>query len=148
MDGSANQAEDVEQQPLVIPLPSIGDEPVFRAPAMRQRGAAIAGPFPVGTLIKRCGEAADFHFIGGVAIEVCCNRQGARKQECGIDGGHLALPDSTARFDVQKMVEKAFVPGRIRLWSLRAFHQVSQSPAGELRREFADDNAALHDDGE
>ena len=144
--GRRTQTEEVEQQALVVATPAVRDESVFRRPAVRQRGLAVAGPVPVGPLIKLVGQLADFRFLGNVAIEKGGDRQGAREQERRIDGGQFTLPGPAAGFDVQKMIEEPFVASRIRLRSLRTFHQISQSPANDLHGEFPDDHAALDHD--
>ena len=121
------ESEDIEQQALVVAFPAMWDEPVLRPPAMRQGRSAIAGPVPVGPLVERIGQVSDLGFVRRVAVEIRADRQGAREQERRVDGGKLALPNAATRFDVQEMVEEALVAGRVRLGTLRACEQVSQS---------------------
>jgi hypothetical protein len=44
------------------------------------------------------------------------------------------------------MIKEALVPGDVRRRPLREVEQVTEPTAGDLRREFADDHAALDDD--
>ncbi len=130
--GWRSQPENVQQQTFIVTAPTIGNKPAFRVPAMRQSGAAIASPHPVGSLVKRRRKLADVCLIGRIAIKIGRCGQGSGEQESRIDGGQFALPGPAARFDVQKMIKKAHVPGCIGLWPLRAFHQKPHSLAGDL----------------
>ncbi len=101
-------------------LPAVWDEPVLRLPAMREGRSAITGPIPIGPMVKRIGQVSDLDLVGGVAVEISADRQRTGEQECRVDGGKLALPNAATGFDVQKMVEEAFVTGGVRLGTLRA----------------------------
>ena len=117
---------------------------------MRQRGTTVAGPVPVGSFIEIIGELANLCLDGGIAVEIGGERQCAREKECRIDRREFAFPNAAARFNVQKVVEEALVTGGVRLWSLRAFQQVSQSPASDLSCTLPSDSLAedheLHQD--
>ena len=94
---------------------------------MRESRSAITGPIPICPTVKRIGQVSDLDLVGGVAIEISAGRQGAREQKCRVDGGKLAFPNAATGFDVQEMVEEAFVTGSIRLGTLRACEQIPQA---------------------
>src|SRR4029453_12321667 len=94
------ESEDIQQQAFVITFPAVLDEPVLRPPAMREGRSAITGPIPVGPTVKRIGQVSDLDLLGGVAVEIGGDGQGAREQECRVYGGKLALPDAAAGFVV------------------------------------------------
>src|SRR4029434_8247293 len=103
---------------------------------MGKSRSTVPGPIPVGTTVKRVGQASDFDLVGRITVEISASGQGAREQKGRVDGGKLALPDAATRFDIQEMVEKAFVTGSVRFGTLRAFEQVTQSFPGDLGGEI------------
>src|SRR4029453_790485 len=141
------ESEDIEQQAFVITLVAVLDEPVLRPPSMRQGRAAITGPIPVGPTVERIGQVSDLDLVGGVAVEISGDRQGTGEQECRVDGGKLAFPNAATGFDVQEMVEEAFVTSSVRIGTLRACEQVPQSFQGDLGGEVPVEDSALDDDG-
>ena len=97
---------------------------------MREGRSAITSPVPIGPTVKRVGQVSDFDFVGGVAIEIGADRQGAGEQECRVDGGQLAVPDAATGLDVEEMVEEALVTGGVGLGTLRACEQVTAGVSG------------------
>ena len=87
---------------------------------MREGESAITGPIPIGPTVQRLGQVSDLDFVWRVPIEIGADRQSAREQKCRVDGRKLALPHAATGFDVQEMVEEAFVAGGVRLGTLRA----------------------------
>ena len=140
------ESEDIQQQAFVITLPTVLDEPVLRPPAMRQGRSAITGPIPIGPTVERIGQVSDLDLVWGVAVEIRADRQGTGEQECRVDGGKLALPNAATGFDVEEVVEEAFVTGGVRLGALRACEQVSQAFQRYLGGEVPEEDAALDDD--
>src|SRR5690349_245956 len=119
--GGGAEAEDIEQQTFVISAPTMGDEPVLGPPAMGQGCLAVAGPVPVGSLVEMVGDLPDFGLIGSVVVEISGHGQGAREQECRVDGRQFALPNAAPGLYVEEMVEEALVARGVRLGPLRAF---------------------------
>src|SRR5262245_52299603 len=102
------------------------DEATLRPPPVCQRWTAVAGPVPIGTSVERIGQPAYLGFVRRVPVEVRRDRQCAREQKSRINRGKLALPDTSARFDVQEVIEETLVAREVRLRALRAFEQVTQ----------------------
>ena len=146
--GRRAQAEQIEQQPLVVALVAIREEAGLRPPAVRERRAAVSRPVPVGPAVERVGQAADLGLVGRVAIEVGGGGEHAREQERRIDRGQLALPDAAAGFDVEEVIEEALVSRRVRLRPLGKIVQEAEPAAGPLGRERPEEHAAFDDDRE
>src|SRR4030095_4430208 len=139
-------SEDIQEQAFVITLPAVLNEPALRPPAVREGRSSITGPIPIGPAVKRVSQLSDLDLLAGVAIKISTDRQCAGEQECRVDGGNLALPNAATGFDVQEMVEEAFVTASVRLGTLRACEQVPQAPQGDLGSEVSEEDAALDDD--
>src|SRR4029453_17400341 len=137
------ESEDIQEQAFVITLPAVLNEPALRPPAVREGRSSITGPIPIGPAVKRVSQLSDLDLLAGVAIKISTDRQCAGEQECRVDGGNLALPNAATGFDVQEMVEEAFVTASVRLGTLRACEQVPQAPQGDLGSEVSEEDAAL-----
>src|SRR4029453_674454 len=105
--------EDVEQQTFVVTLVAMSDKPSLWPPTMRERRSPITRPIPVGATVQRRGQGPDLDLVGRVSIEIGGDCQSAREQKRRVDGGKLALPNAATGFDVQEVVEEAFITGRI-----------------------------------
>src|SRR4029079_7694709 len=64
------EAEHVQQQGFVIAFPPPRQESALGLPAVRDRGAPVLRPLPVGAAIERVGEVPDFPFVGSGRVEV------------------------------------------------------------------------------
>ena len=140
------EAEEIEQKPLVITLVAVRQEAGLGLPAVSERRTAVTRPVPVGPAVERVGQAADLRLVLGVGVEVGAAGERAREQERRVERGQFAVPDAPAGVDVKEVVEEAFVPSYIRPRPLREVEEVAEPTTGELRRELADDHAALDDD--
>ena len=143
------QPQDIEQQRLVVALPSIIEEATFRLPTVCHGRALILSPCPVGSAIERVGEGADLTFIRRIAVEVHACSQRAREQQSAVYRRQLALPRSPPGSHVEKMIVKALIAGRIRLGTLRAVPEEPQSRKRSLhgrvtRHETALDAHGVH----
>lgn len=49
--GRRSQTQDIEQQRLVVPLPAVWDEPIFRTPPMSDCLSPVQEPGPVSALV-------------------------------------------------------------------------------------------------
>ena len=112
---------------------------------MRDGRPPITRPIPVGPTVQRIGQGPDLGLDGRVAVEIGADRQGAGEQKRRVDCGKLALPDTTTRFDVQEMIEKALVTRGVRFGTLWAVGQVPESFSGDLGREIPVEDAAFDD---
>src|SRR4029453_6460850 len=136
---------DVQEQTLVVPLVGMLNESRFRKPAISYSGSAVTGPIPVGSFVKCIRQRPNLNLVGCIAIEISTDRKRTSEQKSRVDGGKLALPDAATCFDVQKMVEEAFVARSVRFGTLRAFKQITKSLPSDLCSEISKDDAALND---
>src|SRR6185503_17265980 len=114
---------------------------------MCESWSAITGPIPICPTVKSIGQVSDLDFVASIAIEISAGRQRTREQKCRVDGGKLAVPNAATGFDVQEMVEEAFVTGSIRLGTLRACEQIPQAFHRDFGGEVSVEDSALDNDG-
>src|SRR5262245_24360562 len=119
------------------------DESRFRKPAISYSRCPVAGPIPVGSFVKCISQSSNLNLVGCIAIEISAAGKRTREQKSRVDGRKLALPDAATRFDVQEMVEEAFVARSVRFGTLRAFKQITKSLPSDLCGEISKDDAAL-----
>src|SRR5436309_14033675 len=105
-------------------------------------------PLPVDAAIDLDDERAYFHFFRLRAVEVRLTKQRPREQDRGVDGGELAVFEALPGLHVQKVVEKALVPGRAsRIRTLRSIAKKTQGREHALPCRRASDIRALDTDG-
>src|SRR5215813_2819889 len=121
------------------------DESRFRKPAISDSRSAVAGPIPVGSFEKCIRQSSNLNLVGCIAIEISTAGKRTREQKSRVDGRKLALPDATTCFDVQEMVEEAFVARSVRFGTLRAFKQITKSLPSDFCGEISNDDATLND---
>src|SRR5215510_31788 len=119
------------------------DESRFRKPAISYRRRPVSGPIPVGSFVKCIRQFSNLNLVGCIAIEISADGKRTREQKSRVDGRKLTLPDAATCFDVQEMVEEAFVARSVRFGTLRAFKQITKSLPSDLCSEISKDDAAL-----
>src|ERR1700741_728173 len=119
------------------------DESGFRKPAMSYSRSAVAGPIPVGSFVKCIRQRSNLNLVGCIAIEISADGKRTSEQKSRVDGGKLALPDAATRFDIEEMVEEAFVARGVRFRTLRAFKQITKSLPSDLCSEISKDDATF-----
>src|SRR5918999_3142422 len=72
------QAEHIKNQGFAVTGPAIPDESPSRSPAMRNCQRFVLCPVPVGAVIKRVGETAQFALVFRIAVEVFRCRERTR----------------------------------------------------------------------
>src|SRR5215813_10240881 len=120
------------------------DESRFRKPAISDSRSAVAGPIPVGSFEKCIRQSSNLNLVGCIAIEISTAGKRTCEQKSRVDGRKLTLPDAAACFDVQEMVEEAFVARSVRFGTLRALKQIAKSRPSDLCSEISKDDAALN----
>src|SRR5262245_1234810 len=120
------------------------DESRLRKPAISYRRRPVSGPIPVGSFVKCIRQFSNLNLVGCIAIEISGNGKRTCKQKSRVDGRKLALPDPATCFDVQEMIEEAFVAGSVRFGTLRALKQITKSRPSDLCSEVSKDDAALN----
>src|SRR6478609_7486543 len=70
-------------------------------------------PSPVHSGVQLVGQPSDLPLLVNVAIEVGRGRQRAGQEEGGVNRRKLAVAGSAAGFDVEEVVVKTFVAGRV-----------------------------------
>src|SRR5690606_9482360 len=105
------EAQNVENQRLVVAFPAKTQETALRPPAMAEGRAAVQRPAPVDTPVERIGKAADFGLRLVVMAEILPGGQHAGHQKGRVDSGKLAFPSAPAGLHVEEMVEEALVAG-------------------------------------
>jgi len=83
--GRRPERQRVQQQRLVVALPSVLEKAALRPVAVRERRGAVLRPAPVDTPVQLVGHGADPMLRLVVAIEVGGGGEGAGQQEAGID---------------------------------------------------------------
>src|SRR5262245_33067125 len=73
--------KNVEQQALIVALPTVWDKTAFRPPTMSQCWSIVAGPVPIGTAIEPVGQSANLGLVGSITVEVRGYRQSPSEQE-------------------------------------------------------------------
>ena len=129
--GWRTQPEYVQKRGLIIALPSVRQKTTLRRPPVGDRRAAVAGPSPVRPAVKRVGERPYLLLVFTVPIKIRSGGEHAGQQESGIDGGQLANARAPPGRHVEKVIEEALVPGRVRVRALRGVAeepQCRQSP--------------------
>src|SRR6267142_6109473 len=86
------KSEDIKNQGLVVPLPTILDESASGFPTMRYCVFSILRPLPIGAAVDVVGQLTNFALARSVAIEILRCRQCARDQEGGIDCRQFRFP--------------------------------------------------------
>ena len=132
-EGRRAEAEQVQQQPLVVAGPAVRDEAGLRSPAVGDRRAAVQRPLPVGPAVELVGQAADLGLLLGVRVEVGGAGEHPGEQEGRVDRGELALPDPASALHVQEVVVEALVAGGIGLRAVRAVAEEAQPFAARSR---------------
>jgi hypothetical protein len=145
-EAGRTEAEDVHEQGLVVALPMVRDEAILGAPAMGERRPTVQGPAPVRSTKELVGQTSDLRLLLAVAVEVGRTGEHAREEEGGIDGRQLAVPHAPTGLHVEEVIVEALVAGRIRLGSVRAVAEESESSEGDRWREFPCDHASLDED--
>ena len=141
------QAQQVDQQPLVVALPSIAQEAAAGLPTKGHRRAAVLRPVPIGAAVKRVGKFADLAILGAVAREILRSGQHARQEKRGVDRRKLAIPGALAVVHVEEMVVEALVPRRVCVPALNAVMKESQGRERSLGGVRPGHEAALYANG-
>src|SRR5207244_4864418 len=102
--GGRAEAENIQEQRLVVALPAVREEPGLRPPAVRDGGGAVLRPAPVDAAIKGVGQGADLVLLWRVVVEVSGGGEHAGKQKCRIDRGELAVARAAAALHVEEVV--------------------------------------------
>src|SRR5215813_7495604 len=121
------------------------DESRFRKPAISYSRCFVGGPIPVGSFVKCIRQVSNLNLVGCIAIEISADGKRTSEQKSRVDSRKLALPDAATRFDVQEMVEEAFVARSVRFGTLRALKQITKSLPSDFCGEISNDDATLND---
>ena len=140
------QAQDVQQQSLVIAFPPVAEKAAFRLPAVRDGVALVLRPSPISAAVKGVGEGPDLTFAGCIGVEIGPRRQCAGQQKSAVDGREFAMPGAAARLHVEKMIVEPLVASGVGLSALRAVPEKAQCRKRSLYRRGPGHESAFHTD--
>src|SRR5438874_1772707 len=98
------QAEYIQEQGFIVPLPPVWQETGLRFPAVRHGCTAVQRPAPIDAVVERIRQGADLLLLLRVSIEIGGGSQHPREEERRIDRGQLAVAGAPPRFHVEEMV--------------------------------------------
>jgi hypothetical protein len=140
------EAENVDEQPLVVPCPAIRQESAFAHPSMGDRRLAVAGPIPIRAAVQRVRQRADFFFLLRVLREVLARGQHSREEKRRVDRGEFASQKSFSRLHVEEVIVEAFVACGVGRRTLRTVPKESQRRERQPPPQIAVDEAAFDAD--
>ena len=145
------QRQNIDHLAFVIAVPRTLDKAALGVPAHRYCHAGfrvgLLKPVPLGTVNQLKDQAADFGFIGVVAIEPAGGIQRPQMQHGGIDCRKLGVAVTQPAVHIEEVVEEPLVPGcAVACLTHRQLGQKTQSGEGALAGVSARDPAALHPD--
>jgi hypothetical protein len=101
------EAEDVDEQGLVVAPPAVRDEAILGAPAMGERRPTVQGPAPVGSPVELVGQPSYLCLLPAVTVEVGRTGEHARAEEGRVDGRQLTVPHAPTGLHVEEMIVEA-----------------------------------------